>query len=473
MKKISLALLVLALLASACGQDTPASDLTSSRNDSTAPTLYSHNGEFDFGGDTVTFLVPNWTTLTTYFSEEMTGDIVDDAAFSRELAVENELNINIETIWDESGANAHKMLQTAVSAGDAAYDIVFTHCIYGVGNNVINGYVQSLYNIPYLDFTADWWYGGMIEDYRIGTEAYYAAGDATIQNPQVTLFNKGIAAEYKLPDLYTTVTDGKWTLDYFEKLVRQVSVDLNGDSKITAEDKVGYAGDITEVLNAVLFACGETCSKIEDDGISLTFRSEKTFDIFERVFDLFNDTTVTQAYFRAKGSGQNFTDGRALFTWSQLWYITPMRDSDVDFGILPMPKYDEKQENYLSYAWNNFVCVPVTVAGDRMNTVGATLELFAYKSRDTVLDAFNDVLIRGKSVRDEESLAMLDIVYDGIVYDAGTNYLGFSANFSKIFYCFKQLVEKKDNAIASFYESYAAGAQTELDNLYDAVTARQ
>ena len=41
-----------------------------------------------------------------------------------------------------------------------------------------------------------------------------------------------------------------------------------------------------------------------------------------------------------------FRDGRALFFPTYLSTTTSLRDMVDDYGILPNPKYDEKQENY-------------------------------------------------------------------------------------------------------------------------------
>ena len=83
-------------------------------------------------------------------------------------------------------------------------------------------------------------------------------------------------------------------------------------------------------------------------------------------------------------------------------------------GILPMPKYDEAQENYRSYVWSSSVCVPTTIL--RPELVGAALEQFAYESMP-VTNAYIEDLIRGKSTRDTETLEMLDIIYGGAAFD--------------------------------------------------------
>ena len=73
----------------------------------------------------------------------------------------------------------------------------------------------------------------------------------------------------------------------------------------------------------------------------------------------------------------------------------------VDFGvgILPYPKYDTEQEDYISLDWGGLMGVPGTIVNTEM--VGAVIELLAYESADTVIPAYYDVLLSGKLARDD------------------------------------------------------------------------
>lgn len=45
-----------------------------------------------------------------------------------------------------------------------------------------------------------------------------------------------------------------------------------------------------------------------------------------------------------------FINGRTLFMENLTLVLPSMRDADVDFGIIPLPKYNEEQEHYYSMA---------------------------------------------------------------------------------------------------------------------------
>ena len=55
----------------------------------------------------------------------------------------------------------------------------------------------------------------MMDDFRIGSETYYAYGDIILSANRCVFFNKTIANDNDMPDHYQLVRDGKWTYDLF------------------------------------------------------------------------------------------------------------------------------------------------------------------------------------------------------------------------------------------------------------------
>ena len=91
----------------------------------------------------------------------------------------------------------------------------------------------------------------------------------------------------------------------------------------------------------------------------------------------------------------------------------------TDFGILPMPKYDETQENYTSFLHGaaGVFCVPIT--NNNEDKSGRIAEDLARYSHDTVKPAYIDVLIKSKIGRDADSARMIDIIHQNVVVDFG------------------------------------------------------
>ena len=477
--KLLPALLLIATLASCGGEaagttDTTPVDTAPATTEAVTEPGYPapDTSSLDFGGDELRIFSVQWGNVSKYyFPEEETGDSVLDACYSRLRNVEEALNVKIaEPAWGADG-QAHKDVMKTVQAGDDAYDMVFTHCIDGYSDYATNNAVYNLDALPYVNFEAPWWSKSMIDTFRIGTETYFGFGDIILNTPSSMFFNKEIAAEYDMPDHYQMVRDGKWTYDTFLKQARMVSIDVNGDGKMDYNDKTGYAGDLTEALGNIPFAVGIQLTKYTDDGLQLNFWSDKLLEVFNKTYDYFLDPSVSQGYFRHYADvGQGFGEGLALYTIANVNDMVNLRDSDVEFGVVPMPKYDESQSEYRCYVWSPSVCVPTTIL--RPELVGAALEQFAYESVP-VTNAYIEDLIRGKSTRDTETLEMLDIIYDSQVLDIGGTYLGFDSNFRKVFYCFYDLMSTKNDNVASFYEKSEKAILKVLDNLYTKVIENQ
>ena len=477
--KLLPALLLIATLASCGGEaagttDTTPVDTAPATTEAVTEPGYPapDTSSLDFGGDELRIFSVQWGNVSKYyFPEEETGDSVLDACYSRLRNVEEALNVKVaEPAWGADG-QAHKDVMKTVQAGDDAYDMVFTHCIDGYSDYATNNAVYNLDALPYVNFEAPWWSKSMIDTFRIGTETYFGFGDIILNTPSSMFFNKEIAAEYDMPDHYQMVRDGKWTYDTFLKQARMVSIDVNGDGKMDYNDKTGYAGDLTESLGNIPFAVGIQLTKYTDDGLQLNFWSDKLLEVFNKTYDYFLDPSVSQGFFRHYADGgQGFGEGLALYTISNVNGMVNLRDADIEFGVVPMPKYDESQSEYRCYVWSPSVCVPTTIL--RPELVGAALEQFAYESVP-VTNAYIEDLIRGKSTRDTETLEMLDIIYDSQVLDIGGTYLGFDSNFRKVFYCFYDLMSTKNDNVASFYEKSEKAILKVLDNLYTKVIENQ
>ncbi|MPN46962.1 hypothetical protein SDC9_194561 [bioreactor metagenome] len=154
-----------------------------------------------------------------------------------------------------------------------------------------------------------------------------------------------------------------------------------------------------------------------------------------------------------------FKANRVLFRTTNFFRITQCRSMENDFGILPMPKFDESQAEYyhpMSYS-SPAICIPYTAENPEIN--GAVIEALSYYGRTIMLPAYYDRLLMGIVSRDEESKFCLDIIFDSVNFDLGTIY-----NFGGLRECFTQIISSGANMFASYYEKNEAKAKKELDN---------
>jgi len=107
---------------------------------------------------------------------------------------------------------------------------------------------------------------------------------------------------------------------------------------------------------------------------------------------------------------------------------------EIDFGVLPVPKFDEAQDRYyctVSPYTANFIAFPATMTEAERN--GMIVEALSCESMYTLTPAYYDKTLNGKAVRDEESSEMLDIIFSSTVMDLGHSF-GWGGLYSALQY---------------------------------------
>ena len=421
------------------------------------------------GGDWVN---PTPLELT---SEEEDGQPINDAVYRRNMTIKERYNIDIKMMPERDERAA---LRRAVTAGDSIYDAVL---IYGdhISAIITGDLLLDISELPYIDLEKPWW-DPAVNSLSIVNKNYLLAGDLLILDNEATnalLFNKKLKADLSLELPYNLVKEGKWTMDAMHNIIRHAAADLNGDGQMSAfEDRWGFTV-FADTLHALLVSGGGAlAAKNADDIPFIDFTSPRNLSVLDRAMNLlYNPEYVLfarnippigrQAETGLEVYKAGFEEDRILYLWARMRVIELFRGMDSDFGIVPLPKYDETQENYYSVV-NPFTVgllgVPKNV--ENFERTSVILEALAAESRYTLQPAYYDVVLQRKYTRDEESGEMLDIIFGSRVYDIGGTY-----SFGNIFRDFLDFATptNNDRNIASFYERRSAAMQTAIDRVVD------
>jgi hypothetical protein len=121
-----------------------------------------------------------------------------------------------------------------------------------------------------------------------------------------------------------------------------------------------------------------------------------------------------------------FAQDQAAMTTLRLIHVesSDMRNMTSLYGIVPVPKLDENQDSYYSYAHDTMTAygIPLTVIGDELEMVGAFLEAMASESYRTVTPAYYELALKTKYVSDDLCAKMLDDIVNNFYVDAGVLY---------------------------------------------------
>ena len=427
----------------------------------------------DYGGVEFNIHAPDWGLYSNYFnSDEQTGDSMDDALYERNKKVEEYLGVKIS--FEATGAIEEilKKVQQAVMSQDDSYQLVLTHCISSVYEMVTTDLLYDWKDLKYCNFEADYWNHSSMNDLEVNGHSFYAVSDYMLPDPNVILFNKGLIDQFSLENPYDIVRSGKWTIDKLIQMASSVTGDLNGDNKMDAEDRYGFASESDWLWNSFLYSSQlHMVTRDGNGGYKLDLDKNKMLTLVEKLDTLINKSGDAYIY-NGNVSEENklpISKGRSLFEITSINRMRTLRETDVEYGIIPYPKFDEAQDDYYNNDWSGLMCIPKTVNDPDM--VGKVCEMLAYYSGETARPAYFNLLLGEKLARDEDSKEMLDLVFKNIVFDPGMNYFGFQSNMMNLFYTFHKLViNEKKSDYASWDAKYRGGAEAEIEKFNKAIS---
>ena len=158
---------------------------------------------------------------------------------------------------------------------------------------------------------------------------------------------------------------------------------------------------------------------------------------------------------------------KSAFYITHIGTIDLIRDMKADFGIIPVPKLNDYQENYgNTIQYGNATCyiVPYRM-DDYLNEKSCyILEAMCYYS-STEFDetgclsyAYYTLCLQAKGTRDDDAWDMLDIIFASRSFDLGPIY-----NWGNIMNCYYTI----DTNYASRFDSLSDGAKIAIDDFID------
>ena len=395
--------------------------------------------DLKLGGLTVTFLSrgreQNAHEIT---AEEMNGEVVNDAVFNREIAVEERLECNIENIatgTDGHGNELLTMVSTSVAASDGAYDIL-ANSNWSTANTYPTGYYLNLYNVENLNLEKEYWAQHLIDSTEINGSLFGATGSLGLymyQSIFAVFFNRNLCEQYGIQpaDIYSTVFEGGWTLDKMIELTKDVYTDKDGNGIADENDVYGYGLQVSSSTDGYWSSCQIRMTSRDSEGVlKLDTDVEKLVSVVERLQDFaYNQKGVIRLV-----EGTGFTDGVYLpeaFAKDQLLFMNDwiystgtgvFRDMESDYGIIPYPKYDEQQDDYYSYIHDQFTTFSILCTVADPASVGAVMEAMASDSHNRVIPAYYETALSQKYARDQDSVTSLQTIFKNAYLDSGWVY---------------------------------------------------
>ncbi|MDD4772439.1 MAG: hypothetical protein PHZ09_02385 [Eubacteriales bacterium] len=383
---------------------------------------------------------------------EQEGEVINDAIYNANRSVAERFNIEFVPITFKENSG---VINNSIMAGEDAYDLATGHDLTFAGYS-LNGAFLNVYDMPYLDLEQPWWVRNTIDAMTVSGRMYLFSNWCAVTGMSFTraiFMNIDKMNEYNIELPYETVLNGEWTLDFLTGIIKDVYVDVNGDNKPDNGDFYGFANGEYYCLND---SCDLPLVSKDDMGVPyLDIDIEKIMNALTKLQLLINGTPGSKNYSTA-GESKHFTDGGALFTYFRLYLVTgDLREAQFTYGILPFPKVDDTQTEYLVGYTDRPFGIPKTI--NDADRTGVIIEAMSKAGYDIVRPAYFEIALKNKYTYDTESAQMLDIIND-------TRVLGFWYLYGDDT---RDFVYANINSlnVASYFEKRAASMQAHIGKI--------
>ena len=418
MKKLSV-LLLIALLAGmvSCGETTEpevttASDTTDDAVTTEAPILPDKS----FNGASFRFATYE-SNLPFFYTDEENGDLINDAVYKAVNNVTEKYDFRFEPIiYGTGNMDVESYVNNVILSGEDAFEVVSGHS--GImWQFALSDYFDNVRENEYHHFDEPWWIGYANEELMVnGKQNIFSTymSYKSLSAARCLYMNTKLAEENKIDVPYDSVYDGNWTLDKFLALAKDFYRDANGNGERDADDIYGWAA------NRKLYCLQDTyihCYNEDKNGkVSLDFDREKLIDLTQSIGNLL--LSSQGGYITGtEPDTKMFLNGQSLFFYHTLQCMTTeeFREGKTEYTVLPLPKYDENQKDYVTATVDPHCGIPITCKNtDLAHFVVEALSIEGYEN---VRPVYFDQALSVKFAQNDDMPKMLQIIGDGLTLD--------------------------------------------------------
>ena len=432
--------------------------------------------DLNYDGATVTVHTRGDTISILEMYAELTGDVIDDAIYYRNQAVEERLNIKIRSHtaegW-ESYNNAVSNLRSSIMAGDNAYDIIAGWSAR-IPQLSIEGLFLNFHDVEYIDMEQPWWVQSLITELDIAGTLNFLTGDialSLLDAAYVIYFNKVVEANYEIESLYEIVNSGRWTIDKMVEISKMISNDVNGDGVMDENDMYGGAFTAVNQVDCYLQGSGIKMITKDSDGLPvLNMEYDKINTLVEKIYSFLFENPGVIALIGDENAHSSkidnmFMGDRVLLVAGALANASSRyKEMDSDYGIIPYPKYDANQDEYFTRIQDSVSLWSIPITNPTPDMAGAVMEAMAAESYRKVTPTYFEIAMKVKYSRDEISSHMLDIIRDGAYLNFASIY---NESIGSPWFVMRNLLNAKNKDFASWLATNEPKIQQQLDTVIE------
>ena len=380
-------------------------------------------------------------TADSIWVDPEAGDLddVDNGIIERNNKIYENLGVTITPYPFEGGiADLQGLTKTMFDTQDDTIDVYCGYQYFDI-SLATQAHLYNLMDIQnengeaLIDTTQDYWATNYINSITYGDYVYWVTGDLSLRYTgglyctfvNTTIYDEKVKASYGGKSIYEIVNEGAWNMQTMLDMAELGADDADGDGKITDGEVAGFVFETQDIWDGIAFGCQVEFGK----------KVKNANGVEEISVELFNDTKAktlaqycyelhTAAYSLNVGDADSknmmpyFNDGLALFAVNKL-YMSAIHLSEMEtFAIIPTPKLNDSQTAYASGCHDSLTIFGISKYTDVPEAAAATLELMAYYGAQLVTPVFYEkYILGGRTVREDESIAMIEKIRDGFNSD--------------------------------------------------------
>ena len=279
--------------------------------------------------------------------------------------------------------------------------------------------ITDLSQVEAFNFKAPWWFDRLTDVFAINGKQFGAMGDismGTYSGLQSIWFNADMSKDYSIESPYDAVRSNTWTLDKLFANAKLVEETVDGEYD-PFKNKMGLLSLHTSNRTWIAALDLHLVEHDPNTGVVTvpTSPNEKCIDVFNKMFDVFENENE---FYVSRKSGDNckaFGQGTVLYLQGGLSNVQNFRDMEDDYGVVPLPKYDSKQEKYFTVGGNLVWMLPSTTTKENNELSAKVMEVMAYLNRQDVVPEYYDITLGLTLARDENVQEMLAHIRAGAV----------------------------------------------------------
>lgn len=400
----------------------------------------------DFKGTTIKFLTGNTTDYLSWEvspQEMVEGDRVNNAFYNRARIIEQEYGIVLEQAYAESQDAIVNTAKDYIATGIDEYQVYVAGLLYlaTLTSEELLVDLSSIESNNYLDLSQPYWDQSIMRDLTVLDSVYFATGDALVSDDDATwaIFfnkdiaeNKHIAESHGVSSLYDFVNEDKWTIDLLHELAQEATSDEGDYGMAWGADTPDTWGLLSQCYDSYAFTvgCGETLMQNDGASITITAGRQSCVTAYDKVFNMLTDSNHVAIAEKIGPNGTCYTElidmfaaGKGLFMPNRIATVSNevLRNADIHYGLLPMPKVDENQTDYtttVTVYWCTAFSIPITNV-EKLDATCYALEAMAYHGMEEVTPEYYEHTLKDKRFEDPESMDMLDLIFRNRTYDMG------------------------------------------------------